>query len=63
MPGDTSCDAGEVSDSSRERPTGALQDAAEIESDLRRLVDAWPTLPEILRSGILALVESARRIM
>lgn len=25
-----------------------------------RLIDAWPTLPEVFRAGILAMVEAAR---
>ena len=29
--------------------------------DLRQVVAAWPTLPESLRKGILAMVESLNR--
>jgi hypothetical protein len=31
----------------------------EIDADLDRLIDAWPTLPEAIRAGILAMVEAA----
>jgi len=30
-----------------------------MDGDLRRLVDAWPTLPEPIRAGILAMVKAA----
>jgi hypothetical protein len=30
-----------------------------LPSDLAAVVDAWPTLPEALRAGILALVKAA----
>jgi hypothetical protein len=32
----------------------------EIDPELGKLVDAWPTLPEPIRLAIRALVESAR---
>jgi hypothetical protein len=43
---------------------GAISDALSansdpIDPDLRRLIDAWPTLPEALRAGILAMVAAA----
>ena len=35
--------------------------AREIEKhpDLHRVLDAWPTLPEALRAGILAMIDAA----
>ena len=30
-----------------------------LEADLRRLIAAWPTLPEPLRAGIMAMVRAA----
>ena len=30
-------------------------------ADLQLIVDAWPTLPEVLRAGMLAMVAAARK--
>ena len=35
------------------------QKCPEIDADLGRLIDAWPTLPEAIRAGIPAMVEAA----
>jgi hypothetical protein len=32
-----------------------------VDLDLKRVVDAWPTLPEALRAGILAMIDAAKR--
>ena len=32
----------------------------ELDADLQRVLDAWPTLPEALRAGILAMIDAAR---
>src|SRR5262245_25833574 len=42
-------------------PTDAEKSSlvAPVDPDLARLVVAWPTLPEAIRRGILAIVESA----
>jgi hypothetical protein len=37
--------------------SGAL---AATDPDLAALIDAWPTLPEAIRAGILALVRAAQ---
>jgi hypothetical protein len=37
-----------------------LQKSPEIDPDLARLIDAWPTLPDAIRVGILAMVQAAR---
>jgi len=31
-----------------------------IDPDLQRLIDAWPTLPEAVKVGIVAMVEAAK---
>jgi hypothetical protein len=31
-----------------------------LDSDLTRILDAWPTLPPAIRAGILAMIEAAR---
>ena len=31
------------------------------DGDLRRLIDAWPALPDALRAGIVAMVEAAAK--
>jgi hypothetical protein len=33
-----------------------------LNPQLRRLLDAWPTLPEALRVGILAMIDAARAL-
>jgi len=39
----------------------AYSSAREIEKrpELARLIDAWPSLPEALKTGILAMIEAA----
>ncbi len=32
-----------------------------VDADLRRLIDAWPELPAVVRAGILAMVEAVKR--
>jgi hypothetical protein len=34
--------------------------AGEIPADLKKLLDAWPTLPEHIRAAILALVGTVK---
>ena len=34
-----------------------------LDDDLRRLVEAWPTLPDPVRVGILAMIEAARQAL
>jgi hypothetical protein len=45
-----SCDD-TLSNDSTGRSTGS-----ELDADLERVVDAWPTLPDALKAGILAMV-------
>jgi hypothetical protein len=33
---------------------------AHFPSDLQRIIDAWPTLPEPIRKAMLALADSAK---
>jgi hypothetical protein len=33
----------------------------EIDADLARLIDAWPTLPDAIRAGIVAMIDVAAR--
>lgn len=35
-------------------------DFAQIDPDLAMLLDAWPTLPEPVKAGILAMVKAAK---
>jgi hypothetical protein len=37
------------------------QRAASNDPDLAAVVKAWPTLPEAIRAGILAMVKAAKR--
>jgi hypothetical protein len=39
----------------------SLARETQIDPDLARLIDAWPTLPDALRSGILAMIDAARK--
>jgi hypothetical protein len=38
----------------------SLARETQIDPDLARLIDAWPNLPEALRTGIVAMIDSAR---
>ena len=40
---------------------GSRDENRPLDDDLRRLIDAWPTLPDPVRAGIAAMVEAARR--
>jgi hypothetical protein len=39
----------------------SLARETKIDADLQRIFDAWPTLPQPLRAGILAMIDAARR--
>jgi hypothetical protein len=42
--------------------SGALStNSDQIDADLQRVLDAWPTLPEALRAGILAMIAAAAK--
>jgi hypothetical protein len=42
--------------------SGALSpDFVEIDPDLQRIVNAWPTLPEAMRAGILAMIAASSK--
>jgi len=49
------CDDADAGDSSR-RSTGM-----EADPDLAKIIDAWPSLPESLRAGIVAMIDSVRK--
>jgi hypothetical protein len=36
-----------------------IHDVCQTDPELARIVDAWPTLPDALKAGILAMVEAA----
>jgi hypothetical protein len=38
-----------------------LRENPDTTTDLQRLLAAWPTLPEVLRAGILAMIDAARK--
>jgi hypothetical protein len=39
----------------------SLARESQIDSDLDRLIDAWPTLPPALKAGILAMIDATRK--
>ncbi len=43
----------------RESAGDVAQKAAQFPADLAVVIDAWPTLPEAIRTGILAMVRAA----
>ncbi|HUT57138.1 MAG TPA: hypothetical protein VNA25_04610 [Phycisphaerae bacterium] len=69
--GDTGLEPGSVSSCKssalgipvRERGAESGADSAEtapVHPDLAKVIEAWPTLPEAVRAGILAMVEAAK---
>ena len=40
--------------------TGPLAETIRNDADLRAVVDAWPTLPDAVKVGILAMVRASR---
>ena len=38
----------------------ALANNLQKDSDLQRVLDAWPSLPAALKAGILAMIDAAR---
>jgi hypothetical protein len=48
----------------RDSDSSALHNPVQLpqfDADLQRLIDAWPTLPEALRAGILAMIDAVRK--
>jgi hypothetical protein len=54
-----SYDESDGSDPSSARST--ISSRIEIGPDLAQVIDSWPTLPESLRAGILAMIGSVRK--
>jgi hypothetical protein len=38
-----------------------LHDTCQTDPDLARIVDAWPSLPDAIKAGILAMIEAASK--
>jgi hypothetical protein len=36
-------------------------DSCQTESDLARIVEAWPALPDAIKAGIMAMIEAASK--
>ncbi len=49
------CDDGAATTSSSHSSSDENQP---LDADLRRLIDAWPKLPDAIRAGILAMVDA-----
>ena len=49
------CDDGAAATSSSHSSSDENQP---LDADLRRLIDAWPKLPDAIRAGILAMVDA-----
>jgi len=49
------CDDGAAATSSSHSSSDENQP---LDADLRRLIDAWPKLPDVIRAGILAMVDA-----
>jgi hypothetical protein len=49
----------EGSETSSVRST--ISSKKEVDPDLLRLLEAWPTLPEPLKVGIMAMIDAARK--
>jgi hypothetical protein len=42
-------------------PRPRLDQTRKLDDDLASVIDAWPTLPDALKAGILAMIDSARK--
>ncbi len=42
-------------------PTSRADNDNKIDPDLALLIDAWPTLPAALKTGIVAMIEAAQK--
>ena len=40
-------------------PTSRADSRNDLDADVERILDAWPTLPTALKSGILAMIDAA----
>ena len=54
-------DSDKPSDDARADDSSRRSNENEIDADLQRILDAWPTLPAALKTGILAMIGAARR--
>ncbi len=64
MPGSVTDGATETCDGAPATPNSSHDSSGgnpPLEDDLRRLVEAWPTLPDPVRAGIVAMVEATCR--
>jgi hypothetical protein len=55
-----SFDSAKPSDDAFSDLTSRADNRNELDADMQQVVDAWPTLPEVLRAGILAMISSAK---
>ena len=60
---DDSANADPVSpcDGDNSAPTSRADNGKELDAEVQRVLDAWPTLPTALRAGILAMIDAARK--
>jgi hypothetical protein len=40
-------------------PAHCAHQGADVVPDLQQVIDAWPTLPEAVRTGIMAMIEAS----
>jgi hypothetical protein len=57
----TNHDTTESCDDASFVPTSRADSKDEIDLDLQRVLDAWPVLPAALKTGILAMIDAARK--
>lgn len=51
--------AKDVAETPPEPLAHSLARESQIDPDLARLIDAWPMLPNVLRAGILAMIDAS----
>jgi hypothetical protein len=56
----TSADPIALSDDAYFDPTSRAHSKNELDADLQRVLDAWPTLPDPVRGGIVAMIGACK---